>query len=194
VAAPAGNAKGRALAASNLVAVSSPPDGIVLERHRDLRGRDRNPWVRRGLLCLIAVLPVLGILNVFGQHPTTTSASTPAVSVNVTAPARLRSGLIFQVRVQVTAHQNIKELELVFDRGWWESMSVNSSVPEPSEESSSDGRVVFDYGSLGAGHSHVSWIYFQVNPTNVGKRQENIDVKDGDSELVHIHRSMTIFP
>jgi hypothetical protein len=73
-------------------------------------------------------------------------------------------------------------------------MSVNSSVPEPTEESSSDGRVVFDYGSLGAGHSHVSWIYFQVNPTNVGKRQENIDVKDGETELVHIHRSMTIFP
>ena len=73
-------------------------------------------------------------------------------------------------------------------------MSVNSTVPEPTEESSSDGRVVFNYGALGAGHSHVSWIYFQVNPTNVGKRQENIDVKDGDAELVKIHRSMTIFP
>jgi len=143
---------------------------------------------------LIALLPVLAVLNVFGQHPTTTSASAPAASVNVTAPARLRSGLVFQVRVQVTAHQDIKELQLVFDRGWWESMSVNSTVPEPTEESSSDGRVVFNYGALGAGHSHVSWIYFQVNPTNVGKRQENIDVKDGDAELVKIHRSMTIFP
>lgn len=174
--------------------MASIPDGITLDQHRDLRGRNANPWLRRGLLCLIAVLPLLAILNVFGQHPTTTSASTPVVSVNVTAPARLRSGLIFQVRVQLTAHQDIKELELVFDRGWWESMSVNSSVPEPTEESSSDGRVVFNYGALGAGHSHVSWIYFQVNPTNVGKRQENIDVKDGETELVHIHRSMTIFP
>ena len=174
--------------------MNSAPDGIALERHRDLAGRARNPWLRRGLLCLIAALPILALLNVFGQHPATTSASTSAVSVNVTAPARLRSGLVFQVRLQVTAHRDIKELELVFDRGWWESMSVNSSVPEPTEESSSDGRVVFDYGQLGAGHSHVSWIYFQVNPTNVGKRQENIDVKDGETELVQIHRSMTIFP
>lgn len=170
------------------------PDGIDVERHRDLTRRTRNPWVRRGLLCLIAVLPVLALLNVFGQHPTTTSASVPAASVNVTAPARLRSGLVFQVRVQVTAHRDIKDLELVFDRGWWESMSVNSTVPEPTEESSSDGRVVFDYGPLGAGHTHVSWIYFQVNPTNVGERQENIDVKDGDTELVRLKRSMTIFP
>jgi hypothetical protein len=174
--------------------VSAAPEGIVLERNRDLAGRTGNPWLRRALLCLLLVLPVLALLNVFGQHPTTTSASTPAVSVNVTAPERLRSGLVFQVRVQLTAHRDIKELELVFDRGWWESMSVNSSVPEPTEESSSDGRVVFDYGQLGAGHSHVSWIYFQVNPTNVGKRQENIDVKDGENELVHIHRAMTIFP
>ena len=174
--------------------MSSVPDGITLERHRDLAHRARNPWLRRVLLCLIAVLPILALLNVFGQHPTTTSVSSSAVSVNVTAPSRLRSGLVFQVRIQVTARRNIKELELVFDRGWWESMSVNSSVPEPSEESSSDGRVVFDYGQLGAGHTHVTWIYFQVNPTNVGERQENIDVKDGETELVQIHRSMTIFP
>ena len=112
----------------------------------------------------------------------------------MTSPSRLRSGLIFQVRVQVTAHQNIKELQLVFDRGWWESMSVNPAVPEPSEESSSDGRVVFDYGQLGAGHTQVCWIYFQVNPTNVGKRSENIDVKDGNTELGHIHRAITVFP
>ncbi len=174
--------------------MASAPDGISLKRHRDLAGRTRNPWLRRVLLCVIAVIPVLALLNVFGQHPTTTSVATPAVSVNVTAPTRLRSGLIFQVRVQITARQNIKELELVFDRGWWESMSVNSTVPEPTEESSSDGRVVFDYGQLGAGHTHVSWLYFQVNPTNVGKRQENIDVKDGETQLAHINRSMTIFP
>jgi len=146
------------------------------------------------MLCLIGVLPVLALFNVFGQHPTTTSAGVPAASVNVTAPERLRSGLIFQVRVRITAHRDIRELQLVFDRGWWESMSVNSSVPEPTEESSSDGRVVFDYGPLGAGHTHVSWIYFQVNPTNVGERQENLDVKDGNTELVRIKRSMTIFP
>ncbi len=174
--------------------MSRVPDGIALDRHRALEGRAGDPWVRRVILCLIAVLPLLALFNVFGQHPTTTSAEGPAASVNVTAPERLRSGLIFQVRVQITAHRDIKELELVFDRGWWESMSVNSTVPEPTEEGSSDGRVVFDYGPLGAGHTHVSWLYFQVNPTNVGKRQENLDVKDGNTELVRIKRAMTIFP
>jgi hypothetical protein len=146
------------------------------------------------LLCPIAALPVLALLNFFGQRPTTAATNTPAVSVDVTSPSRLRSGLIFQVRVQVAAHQSIKELQLVFDRGWWESMSVNSTVPEPSQESSNDGRVVFDYGQLPAGRTEVYWIYFQVNPTNVGERSENIDIKDGNAHLAHIHRAVTVFP
>ena len=52
---------------------------------------------RRTLLGLLAVLPVLALLNVFGQRPSTTSARAAAGDLAVTAPARLRSGLIFQV-------------------------------------------------------------------------------------------------
>jgi hypothetical protein len=170
------------------------PDGIERSTSYELSGRDYGPWFRRGLLCAIAVLPVLALLNVFGQHPTTTSAAGPAAEVSVTAPERLRSGLIFQVRTQVTARRDIKQLELVFDKGWWESMSVNSSVPEPTEEASEDGRVALSYGKLPAGQTDVSWIYFQVNPTNVGERSENVEVRDGEQRLAFIHRSLTIFP
>ena len=114
--------------------------------------------------------------------------------MNVTAPARLRSGLIFQVRVQVSARRDIKELQLVLDKGWWESMSVNSLVPEPSQESSEEGKVVLTYGKLAAGQQHVSWIYFQVNPTNVAKRSEDLELRDGPTPLLRIHRAITIFP
>jgi hypothetical protein len=170
------------------------PDGLTLERNRDLRGRSEHVWYRRTLLGLLAVLPVLALLNVFGQHPRTTSAQGAAGDLTVTAPARLRSGLIFQVRVQVTAHRDIKELELVFDRGWWESMSVNSSVPDPSSQTNDDGRVVLSYNKLAAGHRLLVWLYFQVNPTNVGKRREDVELDDGASMIVRVHRSLTIFP
>jgi hypothetical protein len=172
--------------------VSEPPDGITLERHVQLKGRTGGPWLRRGLLLVIAALPVLALLNVFGQHPTTTSAGTP--DVNVTAPSRLRSGLIFQVRLQVVAHRDIKDLKLVFDKGWWESMSVNSTEPEPAESTSEDGRVAFSYGKVSAGETHISWIYFQTNPTNVGERSENLEVLDGETPLARLHRSLTVFP
>jgi hypothetical protein len=174
--------------------VSELPEGLSAERNLDLTGRAYGPWARRALLVAIAALPVLALLNTFGQHPTTTSTNGAAASVNITAPARLRSGLIFQVRVQVVAHRDIKELQLVFDKGWWESMSVNSTIPEPSQESSEDGRVVLSYGKVSAGETHISWLYFQVNPTNVGERAENVEVRDGETPLARVQRSVTVFP
>jgi hypothetical protein len=170
------------------------PEGVVLERSRDLAGRSHHPYYRRSLLCLIAVLPVLALLNVFGQHPSTSQAGSPAASLSVTAPTRLRSGLIFQVKIRIVAHREIKQPQIVFDEGWWESMSVNSIEPEPTESSSKDGRVELTYGKLEPGQSLVSWIYFQVNPTNVGKRREDVELDDGETPLVGVNRSMTIFP
>lgn len=170
------------------------PEGLVLERSRDLAGRIRYPYYRRLLLCAIAVLPLLALLGVFGQKPSTTTVNARAARLSVTAPERLRGGLIFQVRVEVLAHRNIHELQIVFDRGWWESMSVNSIVPEPSSETSQNGKVALSYGALPAGQSLTAWIYFQVNPTNVGKRRENVTIADGSMPLAELDRSLTIFP
>jgi hypothetical protein len=170
------------------------PDGLTVERSKDLRGRAGHAWYRRALLCLVALLPALALLNVFGQRPTVTLAHGLGADLQVTAPARLRSGLIFQVRVQATAHRNLGMAQLVFDPGWWESMSVNSIEPNPSNESSQNGRVVLSYGKLAAGHRLVVWIYFQANPTNVGKRRENVELDDGSTPIVGVHRSLTIFP
>ena len=138
--------------------------------------------------------PVLALLGVFGQKPSTTTAYARAATLSVTAPERLRSGLIFQVRIEVAAHRNIHELQIVFDRGWWDSMSVNSIVPEPSSEASQNGKVVLSYGALPAERRITAWIYFQVNPTNVGKRRENVAITDGSTPLAELHRSLTIFP
>ena len=173
---------------------SSLPDGLTVERNRDLRGRARHPQYRRALLGLIAVFPVLALLNVFGQRPTVSRAHAASADLQITAPARLRSGLIFQVRVEVTAHQALSSPQLIFSQGWWESMSENSVEPSPVDESSSNGRVTFSYNKLAAGHTLIVWLYFQVNPTNVGKRSEDVALNDGSSPITSVHRSLTIFP
>jgi hypothetical protein len=173
---------------------SSMPDGLTAKRNRDLSGRARHPAYRRALLCVVAAFPVLALLNVFGQRPTVTIAQTPTADLKVTAPARLRSGLIFQVRAEVVAHQAISMPQLIFSQGWWESMSVNSVEPNPSNESSSNGRVTFTYDKLPAGHTLIVWLYFQVNPTNVGKRTEDVQLNDGSHPITSVHRSLTVFP
>jgi hypothetical protein len=174
--------------------VTQTPDGITLKRNRDLEGKLLAPWIRRALICCVTALPVLALLNVFGQRPSTSTAGSPAASFSVTAPTRLRGGLIFQVRLKVVAHREIKQLQLDFDEGWWESMSVNSIEPEPSDETSHDGQLVLSYGSLPAGKTLVAWIYFQVNPTNVGERREDVALLDGSQQLARVRRSLTVFP
>ena len=73
-------------------------------------------------------------------------------------------------------------------------MSVNSLEPNPTDETSSNGRVVLTYNKLTAGDTLIVWLYFQVNPTNVGKRGEDIELNDGSQQITSIHRSLTIFP
>jgi hypothetical protein len=73
-------------------------------------------------------------------------------------------------------------------------MSENSVAPNPTDQTSSNGRVTFTYSKLAAGHTLIVWLYFQVNPTNVGKRSEDIQLNDGSHPITSVHRSLTIFP
>lgn len=145
-------------------------------------------------MALVAALPVLALFNVFGQDPSSSAVNSPAASLGVTAPQALRGGLIFQVRVDITAHRTLNKPQIVMSRGWWQEMSVNSIEPQPSTESSSNGAVVLTYDKLEAGQSLVVWLYFQVNPTNVGPHQENIALYDGRTPLTRIRRSVIVFP
>ncbi|MEP6909456.1 MAG: hypothetical protein ABI896_03375 [Actinomycetota bacterium] len=174
--------------------MADPPQTLVLRRHRDLEGRRREAWARRGLLCLVGLVPVLALFNVFGQRPQTARASTPAAALTVYAPTRVRAGLIYAARFRINARQELKDATLVFDPSWAESYTVNGLAPQPANESSRDGRLAYSFGQLAAGHSILFFLSLQVNPTNVGHRAQNVDLYDGETRLASIHRTVTIFP
>jgi len=172
----------------------SVPDGIVLTRDRDLAGRQREVWVRRGLFLVLPLVVVLALLNVFGQRPATLSASRPAARIDVYGPTRVRSGDIYEARFDISARRALKDARLKLGSGWLESMSINSIEPQPDRETSENGSLRLDLGPLAAGESHLLFIYFQTNPTNVGHRATPVDLYDGDQHLLHVDRSVTVFP
>jgi hypothetical protein len=174
--------------------VADQPDKIVLRRHRDLVGRERHPWIRRVLLGLVLALVVVALFNIFGQRPATTRASIPAATLSVYSPLRVRGGLMYTTRFHITAHQDLKDARLVLDPGWIEGMQVNSMNPQPVNEGSRNGRIVLDLGHIPAGGSYIEFVGFQVNPTNVGHRSQAVELDDGTTKLLTIHRTITIFP
>jgi hypothetical protein len=170
------------------------PDQLSLERHRDLQGRNTHPWVRRGILGALGILVIAALAGVFGQRPTTSRAGAPAATLEVQAPARLRGGLIFQARFAVAARRRLEAPTLALSRGWFESMSVNSMVPTPTAQETSGDRVELTFDPIEAGTTMTFWIYFQVNPTNVGRRDENVELADGSETLARVDRTITVFP
>jgi hypothetical protein len=150
--------------------------------------------VRRVLLLVLALIVLLALLDVFGQHPSTSRASTSFATLEVQSPTTLRGGLIFQTRLTVHARTTIAHPTLVLQHGWFESMSVNSIVPNPANQASVDGTLRLTYPRLDAGHTSSVWIYFQVNPTNLGRRSEDVALEGARGQRVVVRRSVTVLP
>jgi hypothetical protein len=171
------------------------PEGLTLARHRDLVGRRATIWARRVAIVGLALVPAFAAANVFGQRPITTSATSPAAKLTLYSPDRARSGLLFSARFHIHARQELRKARLVLDQGWAEGMSINTIEPGPIGEASANGKLSFDLGHIPKGRSFVLYMQFQINATNVAwKRSQDVELADGDRPLLHMHRTITIFP
>lgn len=169
------------------------PDQLTLRGNRDAEGR-RDLFIRRGFTGLLAIIALLGILNVFGQRPSTSRAGTTPADLEVYAPSRVRAGLYYMARFTIEAHSDLRRATLVLHPGWAEGITINTVEPSPVGEASDDGRLVFELGHVPAGEKYVFFIHLQVNPTNVGHREQDVELRDGDTTLAHIDRTIIVFP
>jgi hypothetical protein len=173
--------------------VPDAPDQLDLRRHRD-EPPGAGIWIRRAFLTLFLVFALLGLLNAFGQVPSVSRAGGPAASLKVSAPTRLRGGLLFQARFDIHANRKLDHPTLVLGPGWVEGMTINTIEPSPSAEASRSGRLVLRLEPAQRGEDVTLWMDFQVNPTTVGRRAQDVDLDDGTQQLVRIQRTVTVFP
>jgi hypothetical protein len=170
-----------------------PPDGIVLDRHRD-PSKARVVWFRRSVVVLVIALLAVGLAGVFGQSPRTSAVGGTEAKLTVAAPTRVRGGLFFQGRFTIEALERLAHATLVLDEGWLEHLSINTVEPAPAAEESRDGRLALDFGALQPGERLVAYIQFQVNPTNVGRRSQGVTLADGERVIASVERTVTVFP
>jgi len=174
--------------------MAAAPDQLTLSHHRDLSGRERRPTVRRVCLVVLAAFLVAGLANAFGQRPSTQVAESPEARLELYSPTRLRSGLYYESRFHIDAREDIADATLVLDPGWLEGITVNTTEPGAVGEASRDGKITFDLGHIPKGKTYLFFVQSQVNPTNVGRRAADVVLADGERTLLHLDRTVTIFP
>ena len=167
-----------------------------LDRELDLEleGRGRHTLYRRISLAALALVVAAALWGVFGQQSTSTVAAGSEATLTVEAPAHLRGGLLFQARFEIHAKQPLGHPKLLLSPGWLESMTLNTAVPTPTTESSSPAGLAMTFDPMSAGQTLIVWTEWQVNPTNAGRRGEDVTLFDGPSQIAFAERTLTVFP
>jgi hypothetical protein len=173
--------------------VAEPPQFLTLKRNRD-RAERAELFARRLFFGLVVLVIVAAALNFFGQRPKDSFASATVANLHVFAPTALRGGLYYEGRFTIDAQQGISKAILVLDGGWTEQMQINTIEPAPIGESSRDGRLALEFGHVPAGQKLVVWMQFQVNPTNVGRRSQDVELYDDTTLITRVDRTVTIYP
>jgi hypothetical protein len=173
--------------------MADTPDFLTLKHNRDAAGRREVP-TRRAITSVIALFCLAGLLNVFGQRPATSDAAVSAASLKLYAPSRIRGGLFYEARFTIDALQDLKKATLVLDSGWAEGITINTIEPSPIGEASRNGKLVLELGHIPPGDTYLLFVQLQVNPTNIGRRSQDVALYDGDTFLTSIEREVTVFP
>lgn len=105
--------------------------------------------------------------------------------MQLSTPETVRGGLLFQSRLQIDASRTIDHLRVVLDDGWFEGTQISSVEPQPTAESSRDGRVVFSYGLLRAGDRLVVWIQ-SVLLRNLRRQRLTVDELEAEARQQQI--------
>jgi hypothetical protein len=180
--------------APNQAQVPALPDYLDRSAHVDLHDRNVEPWFRRaGLLVLLGIC-ALGLANVFGQHTHVLSVDSPAARLTVETPGAARGGLIYQSIFTVEAHEDLSEPTIHLEPGWFDGLTINTVQPDAVEWGQHEGRNTLKLPPIESGEKFVLRLQYQVNPTVLGRRSQDVVLMDGDTELARLDHAQTLFP
>ncbi len=71
---------------------------------------------------------------------------------------------------------------------------INTIEPSPLEETSRNRRLELTFPKLEKGDHLRVWMEFQVNPTAVGRGNQDVTLRDGSTPIARVNRTVTIYP
>lgn len=144
-----------------------------------------------------AALGVLLALSFFGVYGDDQKLSDSGEDVQfvVQGPSVIRNGEFFEMMLQVEAGRDIQNLVVLVEPDLWRDMTVNTLLPDPSEQGFVNGAFVFEFGRLGGGKSLLVKIDGQVNPSHgPSANKGEISIADDRTTLASVNFEMEVLP
>src|SRR5690606_11734697 len=116
------------------------------------------------------------------------------VALVYAGPTLLRSGMLFEMRVQVTAIKPVEKLQIGIGLPLFHDITMNTMMPAAAEETFKDGAFRFTYDRLDPGERFDVKFDFQINPSLLKGTHGNISVYDGERLLAELPVAITVLP
>lgn len=130
----------------------------------------------------------------FGQRPSNTTVEANGVSFQLHAPSALRGGLLYEASFTIHTRLALAHPALLLSGGWAIVQQINSLEPSPLSQASHDGGIALGLNPIPAGGTYTLFGEFQVNPTSVGWWPGDVSLYDGNKRIVHIDRTIVVYP
>ncbi len=167
------------------------PDGIEPRHIHDAHATGIRTL---GGVVALALLLLLALLGLFGVQQTLVAADS-GVKLTVAGPERIRSGELFEMLFTIETEREIKDAVLSIDAGIWYDVTINTMIPQATEESFEKGSFEFNYGALLPGSRLLVKVDGQINPRYPPRTNEgSIEVTDGAATLASVDYAMTVLP
>ena len=169
------------------------PDGIS-EAHL-LTGSPVGRPFRWFMLVVLGAILLAALLGAFGglKNPTV-SASGADATLRVNAPAVLRSGEFFEMRLALEAHRPIAKPAIAVTQAYWRDLTINTMAPAPASERFEDGFFVFEFDPLEAGDAIELKVDGQVNPSLFGGTGGAVEARDDKRTLARARMELRVLP
>lgn len=160
----------------------------------NLGGSSRLPAGTAALLVLGAMIAAAfgGLLG--GAAPDRMHTANRTATLEVELPGTLRSGMFFETMIEVSAHDRLDDATVAMTPSLWRRITVNTQMPQPSEEEYSGGFFRLHYGPLDAGEKLIVKLDAQINPDLFAGTSGEVALFDGDRLIARVPIELTVLP
>jgi hypothetical protein len=161
---------------------------------RDLHGRGRHTWYRRGVLAVLMVLVGVALTGALGQSERVTRTTGPAARIDLRAPRTLRGGLLWHARITIRASRRLVRPQVVLGPGYDGGMQLNTLEPAAVDEVGQGGSLALTYATLQAGSRPSLDLQLQVNPDTIGRQDLTVALEARGVPRVVLPASVVVLP